>query len=78
MYLDLMHQSVASAKVLPGNSRGFAPTFSPGLGIYIILIAQGYSGDGAYYLLSLVPSCQLMTHGGAFHLQTDLSSIAAF
>ena len=31
-YLLLLHQSIPTANIPPGNPRGFAPIFSPGLG----------------------------------------------
>ena len=49
----IMHQSIPSANIPPGNPRGFAPTFRPGPGICTIWIVRGFPGCRPFYLLSI-------------------------
>ena len=74
--VDVMHHSVASANIPPGNPRGFAPTFSTGT-ICTILIAWGLPGGSD--LLSIINRAKLLVDSAwsTFKLQTDLPSIAA-
>ena len=65
---DIMHQSVPSANIPPGNPRSFAPIISPGPGD---LYHLNFPEVGP---IIEVPSCQLMPHEGTFQLQTDLPS----
>ena len=67
----VMHQSIPSANIPPGNPRGFAPIFILGPRDLCRLDCPGVGP------IIKVPSCQLMLHEGTFQLQTDLPSVDA-
>ena len=71
----LMHQSIPSANIPPGQPPEFCTYFQPGSREFVPSeLPRGCPGVG---LIIKVPSCQLMPHEGTFQLQTDLPSIAA-
>ena len=71
---DVMHQSIPSANIPPGQPPRFCTYFQPGSrGFVPSELPGGCPGVGP---IIKVPSCQLMPHEGIFQLQTDLPSIA--
>ena len=67
----VMHLSIPSANIPPGQPPGFCTYFHPGSPGFV---PSGCPGVGP---IIKVPSCQLMLHEGTFQLQTDLPSVDA-